>query len=222
MKDLRRSAGGFTLVELLVSMVLSLVLLGAVYAVYKVQARTLGVQQNRQEAQSYARAVLDIMVREIRHAGANPLQTSSGANCAGTPTAGTPGFVTATSTKIKFTYDYRGTSTGSVADGNCDDPDEEITYEYQSPGPQGCAVGNGDIVRTANGTSEPITDCNVTAFSLAYYAKDSSTVMSPVVLTNIQRVTPTLTVQSKNPDAEFGGQLTATVSSNINLRNIGS
>src|ERR1044071_8540197 len=221
MKRQIKSDAAFTLVELLVSMALSLVALAAIYGVYKVQARTIGVQQNRQEAEDYARAVLDMMVREMRIAGYNPTETSSGLNCAGAPTAGTPGVVSATSTLFKFTSDYRGSASGSVSDGDCNDTDEEITYEYQSPGPQVCASGLGDIVRTANGTTEPITDCNVTGLTLQYYAKDSSTAMSPVVAVNIQRVKVTLTIQSKYPDAEFGGQLTSTVYSNVNLRNVG-
>ena len=204
---------GFTLVELLVSMVLSLTVMGAVYSFYRVQARTLKVQENRQEAMEYARGVLDLMAREIRNAGYNPTKGTSGTNCAGTPTAGTPGVVTATSTLFKFTYD-------STGDGNCNGTDEEITYEYQSPGPQNC-TSNGDIVRTANGTSEAITDCNVTAFSYTYYAKDSSTAMSPIVVANIQRLKLSVTIQSKNPDAEFSGQLTSAVYSNIQLRNVG-
>lgn len=219
MSRIVRSVAAFTLVELMVSMVLSFFALASVYSVYHVQSRTLAVQQNRQEAQEYARSVVDMVPREIRNAGANPLGISSGINCAGTPLPGAPGVVTATSTSFKFTYDHRDNSSGSAPDGNCDDPDEEITYQYQTPGPQNCAAGTGDIVRIANGATEPITDCNVTAFSLAYYAKDSTTPMSPVVLANIQRVKLTVTIQSKNSDPEFGGQLTATVYSNINLRN---
>jgi type IV pilus assembly protein PilW len=204
---------GFTLIELMVSMVLSMTVLAAVYSFYKVQARNLKVQENRQEGMEYARGVLDLMAREIRNAGYNPTKATSGTNCAGTPTAGTPGVVTATSTLFKFTYD-------STSDGNCNGTDEEITYEYQTPGPQNCA-SNGDVVRTANGTSEAITDCNVTAFSYTYYAKDSSTAMSPIVVASIQRMKVSITIQSKNPDAEFGGQLTSAVSSNIELRNVG-
>ncbi|HWP58738.1 MAG TPA: hypothetical protein VNL14_12680 [Candidatus Acidoferrales bacterium] len=215
---------GFTFVELLVSMVFTFILLGVIYAVYRVQAHTVKVQEKRQEAQEYARAVLDVMVREIRNAGYNPTQVSLsdlalyGVNCGG-GVPGVPGVVSATSTSVRFTYDYRGSS--SAPDRNCDDPDEDITYAYQSPGPQSCPSGKGDIVRTANGTSEALTDCNVTALTFAYYAQDSTTAMSPVVPANIQRVKVTLTVQSKDPDGQFGGQLTSTVYSNIELRNRG-
>jgi prepilin-type N-terminal cleavage/methylation domain-containing protein len=212
---------GFTLIELLVSMGLTFMLLAAVYSVYRVQVHTVKVQEKRQEAQEYARAVVDIMVREIRNAGNNPLEATSGTNCAGTPTAGLPGIVTATSTSFAFTYDYRSSGSPSTPDGHCNSADEEITYAYQTPGPQSCPSGTGDIVRSANGTTEPLTDCNVSAFSLAYYAKDASTVMSPVVAANIQRVKMTITVQSKDPDGEFGGQVTSTVYSNIDLRNRG-
>jgi hypothetical protein len=162
----------------------------------------------------YVRGVVDLMAREIRNSGYNPARAASGTNCAGSPNAGTPGIVAATSTSFHFTYD-------SDSNGNCNGTDEEITYDYESPGPQSCASGLGDIVRTANGTSEPITDCNVTAFSYTYYAKDSTTAMSPIVIANIQRVKISLTIQSKNPDPEFGGQLTATVTSNMELRNVG-
>jgi type IV pilus assembly protein PilW len=205
----------------MVAMVLALLVLSTVYGFYKIQTRNLSVQENRQEAQEYARGVLDLMTREIRNAGYNPLLASAGANCAGSPTAGTPGVVTASTTSFKFTYDYRSAADPTAPDGTCNDPDEEITYDYQSPGPQNCASGTGDIVRTANGTAEPITDCNVTAFSFTYYAKDSTTAMSPIVIPNIQRMKVSLTIQSKNPDAEFGGQLTSAVYSNIQLRNFG-
>jgi Tfp pilus assembly protein PilW len=216
-----RKARGYTFIELLVSMVFTFILLGVIYAVYRVQVHTVKVQEKRQEAQEYARAVLDMMVREIRNAGYNPTQLilPTGLNCGGTPLPGIPGVVSATSTLFKLTYDYRGSS--STPDGNCDDADEEITYEYQTPGPQSCSTGTGDIVRTANGTSEVLTDCNVTGVTFQYYAQNSSTVMSLIVVANIQRVKVSLTVQSKDPDGQFGGQLTSTVYSNIDLRNRG-
>src|SRR3970282_663502 len=78
------SRGGFTIVELLVSILLSSIIMGAIYSVYRVQTHSAKVQESRLEAQEYARSVLDMMVREIRNAGYNPLSATAGTNCAGT------------------------------------------------------------------------------------------------------------------------------------------
>lgn len=228
---------GFTIVELLVSILLTSIIMGAIYSVYRVQTHSAKVQENRLEAQEYARSVLDIMVREIRNAAYNPLgaislPTAPGTNCAG-GLAGAPGVVTATATSIRFTYDFQNTAgTASTPDGQCDGPNEDITYQFQAPGPQNCPTGFGDITRTAKNdsgttTTESLTNCNVPTgssnFSLRYFNQAGAEFTPPGVtdLPNIQRVMITLTVQSKNPDAEFGGQLNATMTSNADLRNRG-
>lgn len=220
--------GGFTLVEMLISMLMTSFLIVAIYSIFRVQTHSVKLQERRLEAQEYARSVLDMMVREIRNAAYNPLGATLGASCGGGIVPGAPAIITATSTAISFTYDFRGSAASSAADGDCDDPSEEITYQYESPGPQNCAAGFGDITRRAKNDSlafvtEPLTDCNVPtgAFTLAYFVQNSSTAMSPIVAANIQRVQITLTVQSKNLDQQFGGQLNATMTSNADLRNRG-
>jgi len=219
---------GFTLVELLVSAGLSLFVLGVVYSVYRVQTRTVKSQESRLVATEDARAALDLMVREIRNAGYTP----AGAACAGV--------VDAMAQRFQFRLDPNNT--------NCTDANEDITYEYQSPGPQNCQAGSGDILRTANGTAAPISNCNVPTaagnFSFIYYPQQTGAAAPPpycyaaagdltvggVVcngivtanLANIQRVTISLTVRSASPDTEFGGgQLNATMASNADLRNRG-
>ena len=203
----RTSHSGFTIIELLVSILLTSIIMTAVYSVYRVQTHSAKVQENRLEAQEYARSVLDMMVREIRNAGYAP----TGAACAVV--------VSASSQTIQFAYDAN-------ANGVCTDADEDIEYRFDATG---CS-SLGNIRRlTRNGatilTDEPLTNCNVPTgtsnFSLTYYAQDSSTAMSPLVLANIQRVGITLTVQSLKPDTEFGGQLTVTMTSNADLRNRG-
>ena len=211
---------GFTLAELLVSMLLSSIIMGGVYSVYRMQSHTMKIQEKRLDAQDYARSVLDMMVREIRNAGYNPngavSATALGTNCAG-GAVGAPGVVTATATSFRFTYDFQGTTTGSVPNGTCNNADEDITYTYTT----GCAAGLGDITR--NGSS--LTECNVTSFTISYFKQDGTSLTAPVTggnLALIQRVQITLTVQSKNPDSQFGGQqLDATLTSNVDLRNRG-
>ena len=193
---------GFTLVELLVSMLLTFIVMGAIYSVFRVQTHTVKAQENRMEAQEYARAVLDLMVREIRNAGYAP----TGATCAGV--------VVANAQTLQFRLDANG-------NGNCSDADEDITYAFDTTG---CTGGLGNITR--NGSGNPLTDCNVTSdLDLRYFKQDGSELARPVAagdLPNIQRVLITLNVQSKYPDAEFGGgQLNATMVSNADLRNRG-
>jgi prepilin-type N-terminal cleavage/methylation domain-containing protein len=196
-----RGETGFTLVELLVSMLLMGLILAAAYGVYRVQARELKVQDYRLEAQEYVRTVVDLMVREIRNAGFDP----KGVGCAGV--------FTADSQTLHFAYD-------ADPSNSCSGSNQDITYQFSATG---CPAGFGNITR--NG--EVITDCNVPTgtsnFSFTYYPRDSSTAYAtPVAAGNlgtIQRVLITVKVQSKYSDPVFGGQLTASMTSNADLRN---
>jgi hypothetical protein len=194
--------------------------MGAIYSLFKVQTRLARLQENRLEAQEHARSILDLMVRDIKNAAYNPLGATLGNNCGG-GIEGVPGVVAADATTFRFTDDFQG-GAGSSPDGHCDDPDEDIEYRLDTTG---CAT-NGDIKRrTINPSNDQKkTDCNVTSLDLRYFTQAGAELARPVSATdlaNIQRVLITLTVQSKYPDPEFGGQLKATMTSNVNLRNRG-
>ncbi len=60
---------GFTLVELLVALVLSFILVGAIYRTFTVQQRAYTVQDQIAEAQQNARMAMNILLRDIRMAG---------------------------------------------------------------------------------------------------------------------------------------------------------
>jgi type IV pilus assembly protein PilW len=198
---------GFTLAELLVSILLSSIIMGGVYSVYRMQSHTMKIQEKRLDAQDYARSVLDMMVREIRNAGYFPVGA-----CTTSP-VNTNGIITASSQTFRFVYD-------SNAANGCADADENITFAWDT---SGCTGGLGNITR--NGSTNPLTDCNVSSFTISYFKQDGTSLTAPVTGTNlalIQRVQITLTVQSKNPDSQFGGQqLNATLTSNVDLRNRG-
>ncbi len=223
--------GGFTIVELLVSILLTFIIMGAIYSVYRVQTHSAKVQENRMEAQEYARSVLDMMVREIRNAAYNPRSASS-TICSGNPLIpGPPGIITATATSIRFTYDFQGAGTPP----DCNDADEDITY----------TLTGSNITRTARSstggslTTESLTDGNATDLQFVYYPQQTGASAPPPYcypltslpsgcfgdvaanLGNIQRVFISLTIQSKKPDTEFGGQLTVQMTSNADLRNRG-
>ena len=226
-----KSKQGFTIVELLVSILLTSIIMGAIYSVYRVQTHSAKVQENRLEAQEYARSTLDMMVREIRNAAYNPFGAVSvgalGTNCAG-GSAGTPNVVTADVTTIRFTLDFQGTTAGSVPNGSCDNADEDITYAYDTAG---CPSGFGNVTRKeGTNAAQTLTNCNVPdvnnqRLNIRYFKQDgnelTSLPLSAADRLTIQRVLITLTVQSLKPDTEFGGQLNATMTSNTDLRNRG-
>jgi prepilin-type N-terminal cleavage/methylation domain-containing protein len=200
---------GFTLPELMVAAGLSLAVLAAIYGLFRAQTHTIKGQEGRMEAHEYAMSVLDTMVREIRNTGYFPTGTA----CSTTPT-NTAGIIAATAESFRLVYDSNG-------DGACE---EDVSFTYDAT--------NKNILR--NGAS--LTDGNATAVRFTYYPQQTSaTLPTPYCfstgnptgcsgdlasnLRNVQKITISLTVQSKNIDVQFGGQSSITMSSSADLRN---
>jgi Tfp pilus assembly protein PilW len=188
---------------------LSLAVLATIYGLFRAQTHTIKAQEGRMEAHEYAMSVLDIMLREIRNTGYFPSATA----CSTTP-ANTAGIISATAQSFRLVYDSNG-------DGACE---EDVSFTYDST--------NKNILR--NGAS--LTDGNATAIQFTYYPQQTSaTAPAPYCvstgnpagcsgslasnLSSVQKVTISLTVQSKNSDVQFGGQSSITMSSSADLRN---
>ncbi len=204
---------GFTLAELIVAAGLSLSLLAAIYGVFRAQTHTIKGQESRMEAQEYAMTVLDTMVREIRNTGYFPKGTA----CTTTP-ANTAGIIAATAQSFRLVYDPNG-------DGACE---EDVSFTYDAT--------NKNILRTASGSSSPLTDGNATAIQFTYYPQQTSaTPPAPYCVSAgnpagcsgdlaanlgvVQKIMISITIQSKNTDVQFGGLATITMSSGADLRN---
>jgi prepilin-type N-terminal cleavage/methylation domain-containing protein len=69
LKALGSSRKGFTLVELMVALVLSFILVGAIYRGFTFQQKAYTVQDQIAEAQQNARMAMNILIRDIRMAG---------------------------------------------------------------------------------------------------------------------------------------------------------
>jgi prepilin-type N-terminal cleavage/methylation domain-containing protein len=63
------SQKGFTIIELMVALVLSFILIGAVYGTFTSQQKAYTVQDQVAEMQQNARMAMNILVRDIRMAG---------------------------------------------------------------------------------------------------------------------------------------------------------
>jgi type IV pilus assembly protein PilW len=110
---------GFSMVELLVAMVVALLALEAIYSTFLNQHRSYRIQEETAEMQQNLRAAMLYMEREIRMAGCDPIGTADAR------------IIKAERTRIRFTEDVRGNSSGSDPDGNADDPNEDITYSLK-------------------------------------------------------------------------------------------
>ena len=115
---------GFTLIELMVAMVVAIIVIGAIYAVYQSQTRVQVAQEVTLELQESLRAVLTIMEREIRTAGADPEARP------GDPTSGSGARIElANFDELHFTRDIDDTDGSGRFDGEITEPLEDIRYE---------------------------------------------------------------------------------------------
>ncbi len=121
---MRYSNHGFTLIELMIALVVSLLAMAAIYSTFLAQHRSYQVQSQTADMLQNLRAAMFYMQREIRMAGSDPF------------TVGTFGITTAGQTTMAFTEDVRGDTTGATAavrnspDGDVGDPDENLTYDF--------------------------------------------------------------------------------------------
>jgi type IV pilus assembly protein PilW len=101
---------GYSLVELLVAMAITLVVMAGVYKVYVTQQGSYLLQEQVAEMQQNARTAKYIMTREIRMAGYDPTGLAAA------------GFVSAYNDSIRFTMDITG------EDGTITVPGDDITF----------------------------------------------------------------------------------------------
>ncbi len=150
-RERKNKQSGFTLIELMVTMVVSGILLAAMVMAFTAQSRTYNTQEEVTTLQEDLRAALSLMSSEIRMATYNP---TYGANV---------GITTATADEFRFAMDLNGD--GNT--GDTDDPNEDIRYGINS---------NGSLGRDTSGDSltglQPIAE-NIEQLAFEYLVDDS-------------------------------------------------
>jgi len=111
-----KKESGFTLLELLVAMFLTVIASLAIYMAYNSQHKSYTVQEQVSAMQQNLRAAVYYMQRDIRMAGCDPKKTSSGSGAADAE------ILTANVGEFEFTMDL----TGGESDGNDNDSDGQI------------------------------------------------------------------------------------------------
>lgn len=134
---------GFTMIEMLIAVALSLIVLSGVYQVFASQQNAFNIQDQVAEMQQNARVALDMMARDLRMAGYDPQQTDFAPIAA------------AALTSIQFYADI---------DGSGDNPPagtaEDITFAYDT--------ANFQITRQyGGGTAQPLAQ-NIGSLEFGY------------------------------------------------------
>lgn len=127
-----RDQRGFSLAEILVSMVVALWLTIMLHEFHRVVARSVLAQEQRSQAQQLARVTVELMARELRLGGYSD---------AGAPL---PPLRTATPESIEAQADLNG-------DGDTDDANELVGYSYD-------ATRQALMRSTSGGSPQPLVD----------------------------------------------------------------
>ena len=191
-KTKSRTASGFTVVEVLVSLAIMSIVFGAVYQSFDIFNRSYTKENVKAGVQQRTRIGIDLMVRDIRLAGLDPLGTANAQ------------IITADAGNIQFSADLN-------YDGDVNDPFENITYAL-----------NGDLLRqTSDLGSGFVTDTlldNIDALTFTYLDASDTPMAVPVGSPeDIRTVIVSLTMQRP---AGRDGPISRTYTARIRCRNL--
>lgn len=183
----------YTLIELLVALAVASIFILATLTIADMSIRSYGDQDRVSDAQQSVRAALDLMVRDIRMAGYDPMALSHG------PTMGI-GILAATDTNLQISADLN-------ADRMDSGDRENLTYFYDAKTKR--------LRQKRGGRALPQTFIeNVSELHFSYFDANGD---SPASLGDIVVVVVTLTVQNKY---QQGGTFERTMTTRVNCRNL--
>ncbi len=187
-----RSAG-FTLVEVLMCIAILSILFGTIYRTFDTFNRSYAKENVKAGVQQKSRIGIDLMARDIRLAGLDPLGSAgAGFNPANT-----------NATSVQFTADLN-------YDGDLDDPFEDMIYAF-----------NGNLLQqTTDLGSGPVTATlldNVTALTFSYLDQADNLLPEPVAADQIRTVLVSLTLQRP---AGRDGMVSRTYTTRVRCRNL--
>jgi type IV pilus assembly protein PilW len=193
------SRQGFTLIEMVVALGLSLVTVSAVYSLYINELKAQNVREDRLEMQQQARVVIDVVSRELLMAGYDP--------------CGVNNDVDLTNDFQGITYDPNRLIIKADLNGNglIVDPNESITFVYDPK--------TYTLRRNTGGGNQPFGE-NIESFLVEYLAQDGNPTLNSA---SIQQVKVTVTARTEHPDPKYllnGGYRTIALHSRLTPRNL--
>ena len=187
---LKNNERGFTILELLVGLTVSILLLGAAVKLLVLQQEVFNEEEEVTEMEQNIRVAMDIIVREAKMAGYNP----SGAAFDGIE-------YDATRSQLEIRKDLDG-------DGNPGDPadaDEHVIYQYDA--------GDSEIDRADQntGVTQPIAE-NIYQLDVGFLDEDGNTtnISGNIHSVWVRIIGKTATIDTRIDDYKYG-TLTSTI-----------
>lgn len=198
---------GFTLVELMISLAISLLITAGMYATYTLQRKSAASQDRVTEMQQNLRASLMMMSKEIKMAGYDPERTTKDKSCDvdGNGKSVTPGIHTATATAFGFSMDLD-------KNGDCGSTGENVTYQMYT-----AADGIKKLSRKSPNTNNAIAE-SIDQMEFLYTLSDGTTTTSPsdAKRSDITMVTISILAQASERDPNYINNTTYTTASGVN------
>lgn len=189
------SSGGFTLVELIITMLLAGIISISIFSAYRAQQRSYMVQDQVTEMQQRVRAGVYLMVKEMRVAGYDP------------NLANVAGITTADPDELEFTFVSDDDGEDNDGDATVDEPNELKTIKFDTYDAYG--DGTNDIGRTVGGTTRVLIE-NIDVLEFYYTLEDGTQLTNPTSAQHedIRMVQINILVRASIPDEEFNNSFT--------------
>lgn len=182
---------GFTLIELMITLVISSLIIASIYAAYTTQQRTYTTQERVVEMQQNLCAGMLLMTGDIRMAGYDAQQT------------GKYKFTTATGTKLVFSADLNG-------DGGNPGAGETMTYELYTP-------AGASLTALRRIAGQPAVAENIQAVEFQYLDGNGNVLPLPLISQanrdKIRSVQISILARAGMPDRKFTNTMTYTTAS---------
>ncbi len=198
---LKRPLQGFTLIEVVVALGLSLVTLGAVYTLYVRELKAQHLREDLLEMQQRVRVVMDVMGREVLMAGYDPARINRDGNLQNDFLG-----VTYDPDRLIIKADLNG-------NGTLRDAHESIMYMYDAK--------TKTLRRNTGGGNQPFVE-HIESFSLQFLDKKG---MGTTDSTAIRTIAFSVRARTEHPDPSYPknrGYRTLTLYSRVTPRNLQS
>ena len=200
--NIAKGEKGFSLIELLVSLVIMSVVSLAIYGVFSVSVRTYTTQNVTAGVQQSVRSAMEVMLQDIRVAGLDPKDS------------GNFGIELAEGDKLRFTSDSIDTGLNDFNGVINDTNSERITYVLQ-----GTRLNQILYETTDSETSGPLIS-DVQSLKFTYFDADGNNLgipVPPLQLADIRTINVSITVEEP---AGRNAPVRRTLTNGVKCRNL--